>query len=177
MNSDTAVYDPSMPICLWRSIICSAFGTTMFPYALWIKSLRLGNLTEVLEVVSKDTTKESMNAFFAEPLKEFHILRKDMRASVKGKWHGLLIDIDTIVIQVTSKVTEFIKESAHEQNTIVGLGSLEGNHLPTAALSNWLGNLSQLTSLAIRDGSVLNANVGKIIADNCPAFKEVYVPH
>jgi hypothetical protein len=164
------VYDPKLAVNLWRSIIASSLGSTLYPYCLWIKSLRLGNLHELLEGLAKDANRSHSDVFFSPPLAPFRI---EMATRVTRKFKGQLMDIDAIVVHAADTITDFIKNSADQANKAVTLTSLEGYNLRTARLSSWVSNLSQLTSLSVRDGSVLSAQVGAAIRENCPAFREV----
>lgn len=83
------------------------------------------------------------------------------------------MDIERIIIEVANHVTDFIKKAATEEDKTVGLTSLEGYHLPTARLPRWVSSLSLLTSLTVRDGSVLNSTVAEAIREHCPHFKEL----
>ncbi|KAK3368148.1 hypothetical protein B0H63DRAFT_70438 [Podospora didyma] len=156
-------------IRLWRSIIISSFGKTLYPYCCWLKILHLGSFHALLEDVARDFTR--LQTLFAPPLRKLQI-RLDEGA--KGtRRRPVALNLDAIIVEAASKITECIKTAADEQDKAVGLTSLEGLYLPTSHLPNWVSSLSRLTSLSVRDGSVLNGDVGRAIKDNCPAFKEL----
>lgn len=170
MTSDTVVYDASMAVVLWRSIICSSLGETVFPYCLWVKALSLGNLHELLEVIAKKSMRKYTALLFSPPLESFRVENK---ARITRNSKGQSMDIQKVVVHVADSITRFIKASAIEENRAVTLATLEGLNLPTAKLTSWVSTLSQLTSLRVRDGSVLNSDVGRAIRESCPSFKEV----
>ncbi|KAL2201147.1 hypothetical protein P885DRAFT_26164 [Corynascus similis CBS 632.67] len=159
---DAHALDIERSISLWRSIIVSSLGKTLFPYCCWIKALRLGRLYSQLEDISRDNPGLKAQ-FFSPPLEKLQIRR--------GR--GKAFDIDAIIIEVACMVTDCIRTSADQQDKRVGLSTLEGYHLPTANLRTWVSGLSSLTSLSVRDGSVLTRDVARAIRANCPAFREL----
>ncbi|KAK4106363.1 hypothetical protein N658DRAFT_482253 [Parathielavia hyrcaniae] len=156
------ILDMETSIWLWRSIIASSLGETLFPYCCWIKALKLGNLFSQLEDLARDNPTLRAQ-FFSPPLEALHIRR--------GR--GRVLDIDAIIVAVASLVTDCIRTSADKEEKRVGITTLEGYHLPTANLPTWLSSLSNLTTLAVRDGSVLNSDVARALRQHCPAFREV----
>lgn len=170
---DDAVVETKFWAGLWRSILMSCVGKTMFPYCLWIRALNLGNLHSLLEDLARDRFRVGdidinyralREGFFSPPLKDFYVTRKRGRA---------LMDIDQIVIKTGDAVTSFIKKAAEDEGKTVMLNSLEGYHLPTVQLQDWVSRLSHLSSLTVRDGSVLTKNVSRQIRASCPFFKEL----
>ena len=149
-------------ICLWRSIIASSLGKTLFPYCCWIKSLKLGSLQSQLEDLARGNPRLKAQ-LFSPPLEKLQI-----RAG-----RGRALDPEAIIIEVANLVTECIRSSADQEHTRMGITTLEGYYLPTANLPGWVSSLYSLTSLAVRDGSVLNADVGLAIRESCPAFRDV----
>lgn len=147
-------------VVLWRSIIASALGKTLYPYCTWIKTLKLSSLFTLLEDIARGKG-ELRNLFFKHPLHNLQILK------------GKSLDFNAIIIEVANQVTQSIHAAAEDENKFVGLASLEGPHLPSHSLSTWVSRLSRLTSLAVRDGFVLNGKVAQAIRENCPLFKEV----
>jgi len=146
-------------VVLWRSVIASALGKTLFPYCTWIKVLKLSNLMSLLEDISQQKAV-LRGPFFSPPLQ-----------NLKG------MNRDAIIIQVADLITQRIEDAAKDADKATQLTSLEGPHLPSAYLSTFVSRLSRLTSLAVRDGSVLTIDVGQAIRKNCPAFKELYDAH
>ncbi|KAK3692200.1 hypothetical protein B0T22DRAFT_6920 [Podospora appendiculata] len=157
------IIDLEASVGLWRSIISSSFGKTLLPYCSYIKTLRLGNLHQLLEDLARGSAAELRNSFFSAPLQEFRIRRA----------RGKLFDLDAIVLEVANKITDCLRIQAEQQGKSSALASLEGLHLPSVSLQGWIPSLSRLTTLTVRDGSVLTRDVGKVIRENCPSFKEV----
>lgn len=172
-TGDTAVVETEKWACLWRSIVMSSVGKTVYPYCLWIKALNLGNLYSLLEDLARDRVrvgrivlnyKQIRDWFFSYPLGAFLHANKSKKP---------VLDIEKIVLDVGNKVTSFIKQAAEDEDKTVMLSSLEGYHLPSPYLSSLVSRLSLLSSLRVRDGSVLTAEVSQAIRNNCPFFKEV----
>jgi hypothetical protein len=156
------IYGIENSVCLWRSIIASSLGKTLFPYCCWIKALKLGNLYSQLEDLARDNPGPKAQ-FFSPPLEKLQIWRGRGRA----------LNLEAIVVEVANLVTERIRTSASQEDKRVGITSLEGFYLPTSNLPRWVSSLSSLTSLSVRDGSVLNSDVAGALRANCPAFREV----
>ncbi|KAK5664355.1 hypothetical protein OQA88_578 [Cercophora sp. LCS_1] len=149
-------------VVFWRSVISSAIGKTRFPYCTWIKTLKLSDLLCLLEDIGRDAAMRAK--FFSSPLEGFEVLNPRRRQG---------LDFDQIIATAAEKVTERIRASADAEDRVAGLLNLEGPHLPTTQLSAWLARLPMLTSLSVRDGSVLTAAVGEAIKGGCPGFKEL----
>lgn len=149
-------------ICLWRSIIISSLGTTMFPYCCWVRSLLLGALHLQLEDLSRDNPALKA-AFFRPPLEKLAVYTPG----------AAFLDADKIVVEVTHMVTRYIRASAAQENKKTALAVLEGQNLPKELLPGWVSGLSNLTTLSVRDGATLHADISRAIRKHCPAFKHV----
>ncbi|KAK1751603.1 hypothetical protein QBC47DRAFT_390520 [Echria macrotheca] len=150
---------------LWRSIIASASGATFLPYCTFIKALNLSNLLNILDDVPRypqQYKKYFQDVFFAPPLQDLKIRR------------GRAVDFsDATIVAAADRIIDKLRTAAHDEDKDIGITSLEGPYLPTANLINWVSVLSRLKSLAVRDGSVLNRDVGLAIRENCPGFNEI----
>ena len=187
--SNAHILDIETSVCLWRSIISSSLGETLFPYCQWIKTLRLGNLYSLLEDFGRGGLNMNLRRsshfggpslagqFFSPPLQNL-----DLRDQLRGA--GTRLNVDDIVTKVGDMIIECIKTAADQQGKDVGLLSLEGpprSRLDDVSregiLTGWVtaGRLSRLTSLRVHDGSVLNSDLARAIRENCPAFNEMYV--
>ncbi|KUI56923.1 hypothetical protein VP1G_04318 [Cytospora mali] len=152
---------------MWRSIILSSVGRTFYPYCLWIKSLGLSDLDQLLQDIARDPKRRKL--FFNGHMSEFEIID----GSVKTRAGKPVLGIQTIVEKVGDAITKFAQDASEKQNKSVQLTSLEGANLPTPLLSVWTSRLSTLTTLSVRDGSVLTAEVAESIRQNCPSFREL----
>ncbi|KAI9052243.1 hypothetical protein LZ554_003600 [Drepanopeziza brunnea f. sp. 'monogermtubi'] len=156
---------------LWKSIIRSSLGstTTAYPYCLYIRSLDLRNLAELLEELP---FRSAQNAFFSDDMKRF--LRQvpitfKMRDS-KGSHKRL--DIPMILELVGESITSYVSHSASMNHATVALEDISGN-IGTMALAAWTARLSKLKSMTLWDGAVLDQSVAEAISANCFDFDDL----
>lgn len=152
---------------MWRSIILSSVGVTAYPYCLWLKSLGLSDLEQLLRDVA--VNPKLRPKFFEGPMQEFEILSQTSKTRA-GK---PILEWQQIVEKVGEAITKFVKDASDEENKALQLTSLEGANLPTPLLAVWTSRLSTLTTLKVRDGSVLTEDVAISIRENCPGFKDL----
>ncbi|KKY31508.1 hypothetical protein UCDDA912_g08565 [Diaporthe ampelina] len=131
------------------------------------RSLGLSDLEQLLQGIARD--KRWRPLFFKGPMKSFEIISR----SSKTRQGKPILEWQKIIERVGNMITQFAEEAAEKQNKSVQLVSLEGANLPTELLSVWVSRLSTLTTLSIRDGSVLTAEVADSIHRNCPFFKDL----
>ncbi len=148
----------------------------MLSLANQVKTLKLGNLHQLLEDLARDTENpisvpEVRARFFAPPLAGYHILNEVAKHTRAKALRARVMNLDAIVTKVAEQITEFVKKSADKADKAVTLSNLEGYHLPTAHLPVWISRVSKLASLTIRDGSVLNATVGEAIPRKLPKLQ------
>lgn len=154
----------------WKSIILSSLGRTLFPYCLYIRSLDLGNLQELLEdQIFRDQEQKS---FFSDDLVDFlHTRDTPVKRQRTRKAAIKRIDIARILPQVGDSIAKFVSESAKEIGGTAELEELQGDaSLPMNMLPTWVSRFSRLKSLKLWDGSILNGDVARAINTNCPNF-------
>ncbi|KAK0711368.1 hypothetical protein B0H67DRAFT_602166 [Lasiosphaeris hirsuta] len=164
--SDAHILNIEPAVCLWRSIIISSLGMTLYPYCSWVKTLKLGNLRSLLDDADTASVKGNLGLrkmFFDPPLQELEICRGKKRS----------LDVNGISAKVLDLVTESIHSAAEAEDRFVGLTMLEVQFMHGGKLATCLSRLARLTTLTIYDGSVLNGDVARAISENCPAFQEV----
>ncbi|EOO00638.1 hypothetical protein UCRPA7_3868 [Phaeoacremonium minimum UCRPA7] len=152
---------------MWRAIILSSTAETAYPYCLWIKALRLGDLDTLLQDVAPYPVFRT--PFFAGAMESFELVSK----TSKTRRGQPILEMQKIVEKIGDTITEFVKDAADRENKSVALTSLEGLFIPTPLLSLWTSRLATLSSLTLRDGSVLTGEVAEAIHVSCPAFKEL----
>ncbi|KAI1393344.1 uncharacterized protein F4822DRAFT_423815 [Hypoxylon trugodes] len=157
---------------LWRSIILSSVGKTLYPYCAYVRALSLGNLEECLQDVAR--YKEVRDFFFQGDMEQFLVLR-DGHESYRPRrgLSGPPIDAPAIILKCTDSITKYIRKLADENGTAVALAHLEGTFIPHDLLPTWIARLGTLTSLRIRDGSVLGAEAASAISEHCPNFVDL----
>ncbi|RAL62313.1 hypothetical protein DID88_004879 [Monilinia fructigena] len=155
----------------WQSIVRSSLGVTAYPYCLYIRSLDLTNLSNLLE----DGTfrVSAMDNFFADEMAEFlSIDGTPRRRSKRGP--QVRLNTTNILNLVGESITRYVSEFADENHTTVALENLSGD-ITSLALPMWVGRLSRLKSMTIWDGKSLNENVATVISNKCFNFAEIRI--
>ncbi|KAI2631070.1 hypothetical protein GGR54DRAFT_635673 [Hypoxylon sp. NC1633] len=152
---------------LWQSIILSSIGKTAYPYSSYIRTLSLGNLEDCVHDTFRG--KDISDFFFSDLMNHFFV-RRD--ASISHAAYNT-VDINTFIVKCTDSITEYIKRLADDNGTTVALEHLEGSNIPYNLLPTWIGRLEMLTSLRIRDGSVVGIEAARAIAECCPNFMDL----
>jgi hypothetical protein len=159
--------------CLqWKSIIRSSLGSTSYPYCLYIRSLDLRNLKELLEdPLFRET---ALDTFFADDMGSFYT---DQDTPMKLKMRGAKrsytrLNVPAILERVGESITSYISEAASVKHTTVAVEELSGE-ISANALSRWAGRLAKLKSMTLWDGSALNEVTALAIADNCYDFDDL----
>ncbi len=162
------IFNIKSAVSLWRSIISSGLGKTQYPYCTWIKTLELSKFASLLEDLRHRSRSALQKTFFRPPLDVLHLKRS------KSDY----LDIDAITIKVGDIVTGRVEEIAKRENKLVALTGIETllSKGFDQALPSWIPRLSGLTSLKLGAGEILSQDLAVAIRDNCPAFKELYVP-
>lgn len=133
----------------WKSIIRSSLGVTFYPYCLYIRSLDLRNLEELLaDSIFRDAVLEG---FFAGDMAGFMKanetpIKKKLRASKKQMYQR--IDIPLVLDLVGEFITNFVSTAADKTGASVALEDLAG-HINTISLRSWTSKLSKLKSLTL----------------------------
>ncbi|KAI9646767.1 hypothetical protein NHQ30_004766 [Ciborinia camelliae] len=155
----------------WKSIVRSSLGSTAYPYCLYIRSLDLTNLSNLLE----DGTfrMSAMDNFFADEMAEFLSLDGTPRRRSK-RGPQLRLNTTNILNLIGESITRYVSERADENQTTVALENLSGD-ITSVALPIWLGRLSRLKSMTIWDGKSLNENVATVISNKCLNFNEIRI--
>jgi hypothetical protein len=104
-------------------------------------------------------------------MEQFLVYGRDQPSLPRGTLRRL--NIEQIAIKCGDSVTSFIKKMADETETSVALAHLEGNHIPVELLPSWLARLGTLSSLRLRDGSVLDVAAASAVAECCPNFRDL----
>ncbi len=135
------------------------------PYGLWIRSLKLGNLGELLKDIAQNP--QLRDTFFSDDMAAFSIVGMN-------RHNRPVLQVDAIAIKVGDTITTFVKDAADRDNKSGRPDQPRGRghphrRPPCVAVEA----LSTLASLAIQDGSVLSPALATAIRDHCPGFKEV----
>lgn len=146
---------------LWRSIIKSSLNATYKPYCLYIRSLNLDNLKDLLQ--EGNFSGKIEQDFFAGELQDFY-LRKElvMPQLSKGRQKFRLLDIMPVLHAVGEAITK--KTMLLEELR----GPISREFLP-----QWIRRLPRLQVLHLQQGHVLTAEAQNAIRENCPLFKSL----
>ncbi|KAI1170159.1 hypothetical protein F4777DRAFT_136720 [Nemania sp. FL0916] len=158
--------------CLWRSIILSSRGATVYPYCAYIRALSLGSLFDCLDDIRFD---KPLRDFFFEGLMQDFLVLQESNKPVKATRSRAPAPFDksAIASKCVDSITEYIKGLADISGAAVALTHLEASTLPRDTLPTWVGRLSTLKTLQLRDGSVLGVEAASAIAEYCPNFAEL----
>ncbi|KAK0100083.1 hypothetical protein ONS95_013105 [Cadophora gregata] len=157
---------------LWKSIIRSSLGNTAYPYCLYIRSLDLRNLSDLLE--DPQFRDKALDNFFAGDMTQF---LKSQETPMKQKMRGAKasfkkLDVANVLELVGESITSFVSQAASENRTTVAVDDLSGN-IRTSALANWISRLSKLKSMTLWDGAALDKSVAEAILESCYNFDDL----
>ncbi|KAI1810365.1 hypothetical protein GGS20DRAFT_203336 [Poronia punctata] len=165
----TYIEDKHQATCLWRSIILSSLGATLYPYCAYIRALSLSGLIECLEDIRND-----------QPLRDFFFggLMQDFLGTQGGD-KGVRAHASRQQIQsrCVDSITKYIKNLADNNGSSVALTHLEATTLPREILPVWIRRLATLKVLQLQDGSILDGQAANVIAECCPRFAELICFH
>jgi hypothetical protein len=159
----------------WRSIILSSLGKTTYPYCLYIQSLDLRNLEDLLE---ENIFREHFQAaFFGGDMAPFSSTRETpmiTRTRVKRQKQLPRMNIAAVINAVGESISKFVADSASLSGTTAALEDLSVN-IRSDALPRWIERLSRLESMTLWDGAILDGYVGEIIKTHCRNFNSLNV--
>ncbi|KAI8936895.1 hypothetical protein NX059_006127 [Plenodomus lindquistii] len=145
---------------LWRSIIASSLGASLFPYCRYIKSLDFRDLGNLLD--DDQFRLKVSKQFFSGPLKQFE--KSETRTNIKGKKYTRLNNAD--IIDAIGEVV-----TLHTPT----LESISGELL-SGPLVRWTPRLPRLTTLELWDGKPLeDERLHIALRDNCPQFSSLMI--
>ena len=161
---------------LWKSIIRSSLNSTAYPYCLYIRTLDLRNLTNLLE--DTDFWQYGNETFFSADMSKY-LDYQDSPAKKKIKTRGgkkktvaNRIDIPRLLDVVGESISSFVFDSAANHGYKTALEDITGQ-IGTTALQKWSGRLANLRSMTLYDGSVLDETVAESIFNQCPKFDDL----
>jgi len=145
---------------LWRSIILSAMGKTLFPYCQFIRFLDMRDFNHLLD---DDRFKGRIRErFFSGDLKRFHLeVVQKLPPNVKANDWRRRPRLDYPAI--THAVGDILTEKAPIVDTISG-------PIAPTSLRRWIPRLPRLRSLELYDGSGLDGEIAELLRIYCPKF-------
>lgn len=151
---------------LWRTIILSALGKTVYPYCRHLRQLDLRDLGNLLDD-DKFRGKTAAN-FFADDLARFeHVLGTPMKAGLRKTQKRF--DISKIVAAIGDVITE-------QSPMLEGLTEPTTGDMLTRSLPQWAPRLSHLQSLDLWDGKALaNETVRNLLHVHCSHLQRLRI--
>ena len=143
---------------LWRTMILSSLGMTLYPYCRYIRVLELRDLKELL--YDPKFQNEYSDDFFAGALSQFRIeTETPVKTKSRGKRPLRLHTTNTVeaIGEVITKQTPMLEEINGE--------------ISSSTLLQWILRLPKLQQMALWNGAALADGVGSLIHKHCPNFK------
>jgi hypothetical protein len=145
----------------------SSLGKTAYPYCLYIRSLDLTNLSELLS--DPAFQRVAQGEFFADDMRDFLFQTIAIpRLKIKK------IDAVATIQKVGESIAQFTSESVERNGGTASLEELSGD-ISKEALLQWIKHFQRLKSLTIWTGSNLDESLADVIKSNCPDFQSLSV--
>ncbi|KAI9846760.1 MAG: hypothetical protein M1837_003609 [Sclerophora amabilis] len=145
---------------LWRAIISSSMGKSLYPYCHYIRALDLRDLRNLFEESRFKGKIEK--EFFAAHLSRFNIEMDTPRKATGRAKAAKRLNIGSAI--------DAIGEVMTQEAPI--LEELSGDILPSA-LSRWVARLPRLQTLVLWRGTALSEGAETSIREHCPQFKRL----
>jgi len=142
---------------MWKAIVLSSIGKTLFPYSKYIRTLRLQDLEDLLDLLGDPKLKDLSASIFKDELKNVEVKR---RVKIQKKEY-LVVD----AIQTSNRLADLITKETPM------LEELSGN-IYHSTLSGCIRSLPKLQSLTLYEGEALEAT-GNLINSYCPLFRSL----
>jgi hypothetical protein len=149
----------------WRSIILSSLGRTAYPYCLYIRSLDLSNLKELLE--DSIFTKSLYNQFFEGEMNALVKVQGTITRRPKLRPSSIIL-----IDKVGDLICRYTGESAERNGGTAALEEVSGE-IQKESLPKWIRWLPRLRSLSLWRGNILNGTVADVIKSHCPDFESL----
>jgi hypothetical protein len=145
---------------LWRSLVLSALGKTMYPYCRHLRTLSLGSLDQLLQ-----SRSEASSNFFTDDLAEFGIMTS--KIATRGSKLDIAKSIAAIG-EVLTRHAPLLEELSDPMGTsVISVPSV---------LEAWGPQLGHLRSLEFWDGAVLaQPAVQQILHAHCPQLRSLRI--
>lgn len=147
---------------LWRTIILSALGRTLYPYCRHLRGLDLRDLSFLLDRLDEPKFRSKVaKHFFAGELSRFHIMG-ETAAKVPGRTRAARLDIKKILLAVGDEITKQspLLEELLEPTT---------SDVLITALPTWTPRLEHLRALEFWDGKLLSdETIRNLLHAHCP---------
>lgn len=154
---------------LWRTIVSSALGQTIFPYVKHLRTLDLRDLGELLDDDKFRQGKITKN-FFSAPLARFHLL-SDPGVKVGTRARPKRLDSQSIISAIGDTIVEQapLLEGLTEPKMLDNLSTV---------LTTWAPRLTHLKRLDLWDGRALaDETIRNLLHVHCPNIDSLRMYH
>jgi len=153
---------------LWRSILLSSLGKTMFPYCRYLRVLDLRNLNFLLED-EKFRGKIAKN-FFSGDLARFD-MKIDTPISTRGRPRAPRLNVRGILLAVGDAITQ-----QSPMLEVLTEPVMPGLDVFSSALLEWPTRLEKLQFLQLGDGKALaDDRIQELLVDCCPHLNKLEI--
>lgn len=150
---------------LWRTIILSALGKTLYPYCRHLRDLDLKDLSFLIDRLDEVKFRGRVaKQFFAGDLSRFHFVGQSPQ---KGRVARL--DVKKILLAVGDEITK-------QAPLLEGLSEPTTSDVLISALPTWTPRLTHLRSLEFWDGKLLaDETIRNLLHTHCPHLEHLQV--
>ncbi|KAK4541173.1 hypothetical protein LTR36_008247 [Oleoguttula mirabilis] len=143
---------------LWRTIILSALGKTLYPYCRHLRELDLRDLSNLIDRLDETRFRAKVTKqFFAGDLARFHFV-----GAPPGKGRAARLDSKKILLAVGDEITKHAP-------LLEGLSEPTSSDVLISALPAWTPRLAHLRSLQFWDGKLLaDETIRNLLHAHCP---------
>ncbi|KAF2772849.1 hypothetical protein EJ03DRAFT_171631 [Teratosphaeria nubilosa] len=149
---------------LWRAIIMSALGKTLYPYARHLRVLDLRDLSLLIERLDEGKFKGKVaKQFFAGDLKRFH------HVATTGKWRIGRLESKQILMEIGDTMT-------NSASLIEGISEPSTIDIMSSKLATWIPRLQHLRELELGDAKALGNEIHRnLFHAHCPQLSIIRI--
>ncbi len=147
---------------LWRSIIRSSLSKTYKPYCLYMRSLNLDNLRDL--ILEARFAGKILQEFFANDLEDFYLRVEQVSVKPSKSRQKSRSSLD--LLPVLHAVGESITKKTMLLEELKGPIFLD-------FLSRWIRRSPRLQCLHLQDGQALDTEAQDALRKDCPLFKSL----
>lgn len=150
---------------LWRTIILSSLGKTMYPYCRHLRALSLRDLSDLLERLDEPKFRGKVaKHFFGGDLRSFHYVDDSPVKWRKGRLMPMKI-IHAVGNEITQNAP--LLEGLSEPTSLDALSGV---------LASWAPRLGNLQELELSDGKVLaDETLRNLLHAHCPKLNQLRI--
>ncbi|KAK0354325.1 hypothetical protein LTR91_016651 [Friedmanniomyces endolithicus] len=149
---------------LWRTVILSALGKTMYPYCRHLRSLDLRDFSALLDRLDETRSRKVAKQFFASHLSGFHHV-----SQTTGKYRATRLNSEKILAEVGDIITQ-------QAPLLEGIAEPSTSDVLSSTLPAWAPRLTHLHELELWDGKALeDEDLRKLLHTHCPKLNKLRI--